>query len=152
MRQLILFLTLCVVVTFMGCRSGTVLTADSTDQQAKRTADTVRGICQYPCYDPGQDMQKYRTIIAAIIINRNEVEQSEEFRSRLIKVLTDTGISIEFADSITKTIVYGYVPTPEGGSFAVYLGRLLFHLDNRQWIYDPYSNVSIKHRTEKRVQ
>lgn len=149
MHKLLSFIVIGVVVLLSGCRTGTVLFPDDIDQQAKRTADTIREICQYPCYDSEQDTAYYRTIIAAIIVNRNGVVQSEEYRARLIKVLTDTKIPVEFADSITKTIVYGYVPTPEHGSFSTYLGRLLFHLDSRQWFCDPYSNTTIIGLTEK---
>ena len=70
-----------------GCRTGTVIFTGDIDQQAKRTAETVREICQYPSYSPDhQWVERYRTIIAALIINRSAIEQSEDYRVRLTVV------------------------------------------------------------------
>lgn len=125
-----------------GCRTGTVIFTGDTDQQAERAAETVREICQYPSYSPDhQWVERYRTIIASLIINRFDVEQSEDYRVRLLNVLTSTGVPIDFADRITKVIMYGYMQQGAKSEFEYYLHRLLFHLDQRQIFYDPYSDV-----------
>lgn len=143
MRYLVLFFGCMMVFILTGCRTGTMLFGDAVDQQAQRTADTIREICNYPSYDTvASEMEQYRTIIAALLLNRNDVEQTEPYRTRLIQVITETGISTAFADRITKVIVYGYMQEGKDSEFSYYLKRLLFHLDQRQNIYDPYSNIT----------
>lgn len=143
MRCLVLFFGCMMVFILTGCRTGTMLFGDAVDQQAQRTADTIREICNYPSYDTvASEMEQYRTIIAALLLNRNDVEQTEPYRTRLIQVITETGISTAFADRITKVIVYGYMQEEKDSEFSYYLKRLLFHLDQRQNIYDPYSNIT----------
>ena len=143
MRYLVLFFGCMMVFILTGCRTGTMLFGDAVDQQAQRTADTIREICNYPSYDTvASEMEQYRTIIAALLLNRNEIEQTEHYRTRLIQVITATGISTVFADRITKVIVYGYMQEGKDSEFPYYLKRLLFHLDQRQNIYDPYSNIT----------
>lgn len=138
----VVFLFACTMMFLTGCRTGTVIFTGDIDQQAKRTAETVREICQYPSYSPDRQwVERYRTIIAALIINRSAIEQSEDYRVRLINVLTSTGIPIDFADRITKVILYGYMQQGAKSEFGYYLHRLLFHLDKRQVFYDPYSDV-----------
>lgn len=142
MRYLILFFVFTMMFVLTGCRTGTMLFGDAVDQQAQRTADTIREICNYPSYDSAtSEMEQYRTIIAALLLNRNDVEQTEPYRTRLIQVITSTGISTAFADRITKVIVYGYMQEGKDSEFSYYLKRLLFHLDQRQNFYDPYSNI-----------
>lgn len=143
MRYLVLFFGCMMVFILTGCRTGTMMFGDAVDQQAQRTADTIREICNYPSYDTvASEMEQYRTIIAALLLNRNDVEQTEPYRTRLIQVITETGISTAFADRITKVIVYGYMQEGKDSEFSYYLKRLLFHLDQRQNIYDPYSNIT----------
>lgn len=143
MRYLVLFFGYMMVFILTGCRTGTMMFGDAVDQQAQRTADTIREICNYPSYDTvASEMEQYRTIIAALLLNRNDVEQTEPYRTRLIQVITETGISTAFADRITKVIVYGYMQEGKDSEFSYYLKRLLFHLDQRQNIYDPYSNIT----------
>lgn len=143
MRYLVLFFGCMMMFILTGCRTGTMMFGDAVDQQAQRTADTIREICNYPSYDTvASEMEQYRTIIAALLLNRNDVEQTEPYRTRLIQVITETGISTAFADRITKVIVYGYMQEGKDSEFAYYLKRLLFHLDQRQNIYDPYSNIT----------
>lgn len=143
MRYLVLFFVFTTVFVLTGCRTGTMLFGDAVDQQAQRTADTIREICNYPSYDNvASEMEQYRTIIAALLLNRNDVEQTEPYRTRLIQVITETGISTAFADRITKVIVYGYMQEGKDSEFSYYLKRLLFHLDQRQNFYDPYSNIT----------
>ena len=143
MRYLVLFFGCMMVFILTGCRTGTMLFGNAVDQQAQRTADTIREICNYPSYDTvASEMEQYRTIIAALLLNRNDVEQTEPYRTRLIQVITETGISTAFADRITKVIVYGYMQEGKDSEFSYYLKRLLFHLDQRQNIYDPYSNIT----------
>ena len=142
MHKLVLFLMFCVALTLTGCRTGTVVFQDKLERQAVRTADTIRDICKYPSYKHTvAGVEAYRTIIASLLIHKRGVSQSEDYRTRLVKVLTDTGISVEFADRITKVIVYGYMEVGNNVDFAYYLNRLLFHLDERQVFYDPYSDV-----------
>ena len=143
MRYLVLFFGCMMVFILTGCRTGTMLFVVAGDQQAQRTADTIREICNYPSYDTvASEMEQYRTIIAALLLNRNDVEQTEPYRTRLIQVITETGISTAFADRITKVIVYGYMQEGKDSEFSYYLKRLLFHLDQRQNFYDPYSNIT----------
>lgn len=143
MRYLMLFFGCMMVFILTGCRAGTMLIGDAVDLQAQRTADTIREICNYPSYDTvASEMEQYRTILAALLLNRNEVEQTEHYRTRLIQVITETGISTVFADRITKVIVYGYMQEGKDSEFSYYLKRLLFHLDQRQNFYDPYSNIT----------
>lgn len=143
MRYLVLFFLFTMVFVLTGCRTGTMLFGDAVDQQAQRTADTIRGICNYPSYGSAtSEVEQYRTIIAALLLNRNDVEQTEPYRTRLIQVITSTGISTVFADRITKVIVYGYMQEGKDSEFSYYLKRLLFHLDQRQNFYDPYSNIT----------
>ena len=142
MHKLVLFLAIGVACVLMGCRTGTVVFQDELERQAVRTADTIRDICKYPSYEhTAAGVEAYRTIIASLLIHRRGVSQSEDYRTQLVKVLTDTGISVEFADRITKIIVYGYMEVGDDIDFAYYLNRLLFHLDKRQIFYDPYSDV-----------
>lgn len=142
MHKLVLFLAICAACVLMGCRTGTVVFQDELERQAVRTADTIRDICKYPSYEHTvAGIEAYRTIIASLLIHRRGVSQSEDYRTQLVKVLTDTGISVEFADRITKIIVYGYMEVGDDIDFAYYLNRLLFHLDKRQVFYDPYSDV-----------
>ncbi len=142
MHKLVLFLMFCVALTLTGCRTGTVVFQDELERQAVRTADTIRDICKYPSYEHTvAGVEAYRTIIASLLIHKRGVSQSEDYRTRLVKVLTDTGVSVEFADRITKVIVYGYMEVGNNVDFAYYLNRLLFHLDERQVFYDPYSDV-----------
>lgn len=142
MHKLVLFFVGCVMLILAGCRTGTVVFQDELERQAVRTADTIRDICKYPSYEhTAAGVEAYRTIIASLLIHRRGVSQSEDYRAKLVKVLTDTGISVEFADRITKVIVYGYMEVGNDVDFAYYLNRLLFHLDQRQVFYDPYSDV-----------
>lgn len=48
----VVFLFACTMMFLTGCRTGTVIFTGDVDQQAKRTAETVREICQYPSYSP----------------------------------------------------------------------------------------------------
>lgn len=142
MKHIIFFITIGLLLATTGCRTGTIVFSGQLDQQAYRTAETLREVCKYPSYETkSEDIELYRTILAALIVNRSSVEQTEEYRARLINVLTATGISIPVSDRVTKVIVYGYVQDTENNEFSLYIKRLLFHLDNRQVLYDPYSKV-----------